>query len=125
MAGYQCELCNGEEQAAVLITPLTGADTMAVGVECLPVALCGMLASSLGVDGDTLYEKAAELQAAAQAAAAAAAEPEPPAGTLPKRAAGASGRRPARPGRQAARTAAKAPRAASDGRVPPAGGEPQ
>lgn len=55
MAGYACSLCEGEEQATVLITPLTGGETMAVGEGCMAVAFTGMLAGHLQIDAEKLY----------------------------------------------------------------------
>lgn len=67
---YGCGLCEDAEQATFLITPLTGGDTMAVGNDCAPVALCGMLASYLGIDADKLWAKAEQLVKAGMKAAA-------------------------------------------------------
>lgn len=53
---YGCKLCDGKEQAAFLITPLSGADTTAVGQQCLPLALMSMLSASLNIDNDKLYD---------------------------------------------------------------------
>lgn len=108
MAGYACEMCGGEEQGAILITPLNGADTMSIGEKCMPVALTGMLAGTLGIDGDKLYAAAERLQKAAQGAQDGQGGGGGGQGGIPKRQPGASGRRPARTSRQAARTAAAA-----------------
>jgi len=51
---YTCSLCDGKEQAAFLITPLSGADTMAVGQQCAPDALVTLLAGYLDVAPDDL-----------------------------------------------------------------------
>jgi hypothetical protein len=73
MAGYECELCDQQEQAAVLITPLVGGETMAVGQDCMAVAFTGMLAGSLGIDAEDLGKavdrlvKARDRKAAAEA----------------------------------------------------------
>lgn len=59
MAGYECSLCGGDEPATILITPLQGGETMAVGNDCMAVAFTGMLAGHLEVDPEELW-KAAE-----------------------------------------------------------------
>lgn len=53
---YMCKLCDGAEQAQFLITPLSGADTMAVGQSCAPMALISMLGSYMDVDVPKLYD---------------------------------------------------------------------
>lgn len=76
MAGYVCGGCDGAEPATILITPLNGAETLAVGEECMPVTLTGMLAGTLGVDAEALWDAATQLteveaeEAAQQAAQA-------------------------------------------------------
>lgn len=125
MAGYDCEMCAGAEPGAVLITPLNGADTMAIGQECLPVALTGMLASTLGVDPSKLYAAVERLQKAAQAPQDGQNGDGGDQAAMPKRQPGASGRRPSRPSRQAARTAAAAPGDGDGGAAAPAGGDDQ
>lgn len=55
MAGYDCDLCSGEERASVLITPLAGGETMAVGESCMAVAFTGMLAGHLQIDPEKLF----------------------------------------------------------------------
>lgn len=73
MAGYACELCSGQEGATLLITPLTGGETMAVGPDCVGTALTGMLSAALDLDVDKLADaidrltKARDRQAAKQA----------------------------------------------------------
>lgn len=74
MAGYECALCQGEEQATLLITPLTGGETMAVGESCMAVAFTGMLAGHLGVGADKLWAAAERLVKREQAKAAKAPE---------------------------------------------------
>jgi hypothetical protein len=56
MAGYACTLCNGDEPAVMLITPLTGGDTMPVGEGCAITALIGLLSAHVDVDPERLYE---------------------------------------------------------------------
>lgn len=51
----------------MLITPLTGGPTMAVGRECMPVTLTGMLAGTAGIDGGKLWAAVERLQKATQA----------------------------------------------------------
>lgn len=70
MAGYECSLCSGQEQAVLLITPLTGGETMAVGPDCMAVGLAGMLAGHLGIDADKLWDAAQRLLTKQLAAAA-------------------------------------------------------
>ena len=53
---YNCGLCDGAERAVLLITPLSGADTMAVGQQCAALAYISLLASTLDIDTDKLYE---------------------------------------------------------------------
>lgn len=73
MSGYECSLCDGTEQATILITPLTGGDTMAVGQGCMATAFTGMLAGTLGLDAEELGKavdrltKARDRKAAAEA----------------------------------------------------------
>jgi hypothetical protein len=55
VAGYECSLCQGEEQATILITPLTGGETMAIGEDCMSVAFTGMLAGHLAIDAEKLW----------------------------------------------------------------------
>ena len=74
MAGYECSLCGGAEQATLLVTPLTGGETMAIGPDCMGVAFAGMLAGHLGIDPEALY-KAADRLAKAEAKRAAKAVP--------------------------------------------------
>ena len=56
MPGYECGVCEGAEQAAILVTPLTGGDTMPLGASCAPVGLVSIIASMTGVDADGLYD---------------------------------------------------------------------
>lgn len=51
---YNCELCDTGEQAALLITPLNGAPSMAVGNACAATALTTLLAGYLDVPADDL-----------------------------------------------------------------------
>lgn len=75
---YQCHLCDGAEQAVMLVTPLAGGDTMAVGADCMLTALCGLLSVHAQVDTERLYDAVLGLQGIAEANARAAAEDEPP-----------------------------------------------
>lgn len=61
MPGYQCGACDGAEPAVVLITPLSGAETLAVGNNCLPVTWCGMFAGVTGLDPEQLWDAAVAL----------------------------------------------------------------
>ena len=74
MAGYECSLCGGAEQATLLVTPLTGGETMAIGPDCMGVAFAGMLAGHLGIDPEALYKAADRLAKAEAKRAAKAAE---------------------------------------------------
>lgn len=92
---YTCHLCNDAEQASILITPLSGGDTLAIGPNCLVTGYCGLLSVLMDVDAEQLYDGLVALQAATKAAQAAAQ-------------AGKSARRPA---------AARKPRAAKSGQT--------
>lgn len=78
---YTCHLCADAEPAIVLITPLRGGDTMAIGENCMVTGYCGLLSVLMGIDAEQLYDGLVALQAATQAAeaAAAAATPDKPA----------------------------------------------
>lgn len=76
MAGYECSLCGGDEQATILITPLTGGETMAVGEDCMAVAFTGMLAGHLQIDPEGLWKACERLMKAAAKAEARHAEAE-------------------------------------------------
>jgi hypothetical protein len=73
VSGYGCSLCGEDEQATLLITPLTGGDTMAIGQNCMATAFTGMLAGTLGLDAEELGKavdrltKARDRKAAAEA----------------------------------------------------------
>jgi hypothetical protein len=72
MAGYSCGGCDGEEPAAILITPLNGAETLAIGENCMPVTWCGILAGVIDVPAEALWDACVALKEAigdAQAAA--------------------------------------------------------
>jgi hypothetical protein len=88
VAGYDCSLCSGEEQANILITPLTGGETMAVGEDCMSVAFTGMLAGHLGLDAEKLWAAIERLMKAAAKAEARQAEHQadtgPPEGPGPE-----------------------------------------
>ncbi len=53
---YMCLLCDGAESAVLLITPLTGGETMAIGNTCYMVGLTGLMSSFLEVDAEGLYD---------------------------------------------------------------------
>ena len=69
---YTCHLCNDAEQATILITPLKGGDTMAIGEGCMVMGYCGLLSVLMDVDAEQLYDGLVALQAATLAARAAA-----------------------------------------------------
>jgi hypothetical protein len=71
--GYTCHLCNDAEPASILITPLSGGDTLAIGQACLVTGYCGLLSVLMGVDAEQLYDGLLSLQQATKAAEAAAA----------------------------------------------------
>lgn len=79
--GYGCHLCNDAEPAAILITPLSGGDTLAIGQACLVTGYCGLLSVLMDVDAEQLYDGLVALQDATRMAeaAAAAATPDKPA----------------------------------------------
>lgn len=64
MAGYACGGCDGAEPAAILITPLNGAETLAIGENCMPVTWCGILAGVLGLEAEQLWDAAVALKQA-------------------------------------------------------------
>lgn len=61
---YQCNLCDSAEPAVMLITPLAGGDTMAVGADCILTGLCGLLSVYAQVDTERLYDALIALQQA-------------------------------------------------------------
>lgn len=122
--GYQCESCEGERPVSVLITPLSGGQTMASCGECMPITLAGLLGAMTGVDPNSIYDYVQSQQAAQLAAETAQAAQDGAAEQLPKRQPGASGKRPVRPSRQAARTAKAAAPAADSAEPGAAGGDP-
>lgn len=71
---YQCHLCDSAEPAVMLVTPLAGGDTMAVGADCMLTALCGLLSVHAQVDTERLYDAVVGLQGQAEADAIEAAE---------------------------------------------------
>ena len=75
MAGYACGLCDPPEQATILITPLTGGETMAIGEGCMSVAFTGMLAGHLGIDAEKLWAACERLVKAEARKAAVRADP--------------------------------------------------
>jgi hypothetical protein len=78
---YTCHLCADAEPAIVLITPLRGGDTLAIGEACMATGYCGLLSVLMGVDAEQLYDGLVALQATtreAQAAADAATPDKPP-----------------------------------------------
>lgn len=74
---YTCHLCNDAEPAVILITPLRGGDTMAIGEACMVMGYCGLLSVLMDVDAEQLYDGLVALQAATKAAQAAADAPTP------------------------------------------------
>lgn len=75
---YQCHLCDSAEPAVMLVTPLAGGDTMAVGADCMLTALCGLLSVHAQVDTERLYDAVVGLQGQAEADARAATEDDQP-----------------------------------------------
>lgn len=61
---YTCHLCDGAEQAVMLVTPLAGGDTMAIGAGCMLTGLCGLLSVHAQVDTERLYDALIALQQA-------------------------------------------------------------
>lgn len=53
---YDCKLCDGAERAVFLVTPLNGADTMAVGNACAVAALASMLATYVDLPPDKVLQ---------------------------------------------------------------------
>jgi hypothetical protein len=106
---YMCLLCDGEESAVLLITPLTGGETLAVGNACYMVGLTGLMSSFLEVDAEGLYDAIrGHVNALAEAEAAGTADSPgeaATAATAPPGAAKAPGRRARKP------AAARAPKA--------------
>lgn len=74
---YTCHLCNDAEPATILITPLRGGDTMAIGEACMVMGYCGLLSVLMDVDAEQLYDGLVSLQEATRAAEAAAVAPAP------------------------------------------------
>lgn len=74
---YTCHLCADAEPAIVLVTPLRGGDTMAIGQNCMVMGYCGLLSVLMDVDAEQLYDGLVALQTATRAAEAAAAAPAP------------------------------------------------
>lgn len=72
---YTCHLCNDAEPATILITPLRGGDTMAIGEACMVMGYCGLLSVLMDVDAEQLYDGLVSLQEATRAAEVAAAAP--------------------------------------------------
>jgi len=58
---YMCALCGEGEAATVLLTPLTGGDTMPIGPDCMVTGLCGLLSVATGTDPGKLYDALTEL----------------------------------------------------------------
>lgn len=67
---YTCHLCADAEPATVLITPLQGGDTMAIGPDCMVTGLCGLLSVAVQIDAEALYDAIIKLRADADASAA-------------------------------------------------------
>lgn len=74
---YTCHLCNDAEPATILITPLKGGDTLAIGQACLVTGYCGLLSVLMDVDAEQLYDGLVALQTATRTAEAAADAPAP------------------------------------------------
>lgn len=70
---YQCKFCDGGNKPVMVLQPLTGGDTAAACDDCVPIASTMLLADSLGVDVEQLYEAVLK-EVKRQAAAAARAE---------------------------------------------------
>lgn len=71
---YRCSLCGDAEPATVLVTPLSGGETMAIGPDCVVTGLCGLLSVAADVDAEALYDaiialKRGQGQASAEAPA--------------------------------------------------------
>jgi hypothetical protein len=64
---YTCHLCADAEPATVLITPLAGGDTMAIGSDCMVTGLCGLLSVATQVDPEQLYDHIIKLRQEAEA----------------------------------------------------------
>jgi hypothetical protein len=64
MAGYLCGGCDGAEPAAILITPLNGAETLAIGENCMPVTWTGILAGVIDVPAEALWDACVALKQA-------------------------------------------------------------
>lgn len=67
MAGYGCDGCDSRERAVLLVTPLAGGETLAVGADCMPVMMTQLLAGTVGIDADKLWAAVDRLQKRAQA----------------------------------------------------------
>jgi hypothetical protein len=80
---YTCHLCADAEQATVLITPLQGGDTMAIGPNCMVTGLCGLLSVATQTDAEQLYDAIITLRQAQDDAAAAAAKASAGSGAKP------------------------------------------
>jgi len=76
---YTCHLCADAEAATVLITPLQGGDTMAIGPDCMVTGLCGLLSVATQTDAEALYDAIIKLRQDQdqQAAAGAAGDLDP------------------------------------------------
>lgn len=74
---YTCHLCADAEPAIVLVTPLRGGDTLAIGQNCMVTGYCGLLSVLMDVDAEQLYDGLVALQTATRTAEAAAAAPAP------------------------------------------------
>jgi len=78
---YLCNLCAEAEPATVLVTPLSGGETMAIGADCVITGLCGLLSVAAQVDAEQLYDAIIGLRAAQdQAPAEGASGAQAPAG---------------------------------------------
>lgn len=66
---YTCHLCADAESATILVTPLAGGDTMAIGADCMVTGLCGLLSVATQVDPEQLYDLIITLRQQAEAEA--------------------------------------------------------
>lgn len=85
---YTCHLCADAEPATVLITPLQGGDTMAIGPDCMVTGLCGLLSVATQTDAEALYDAIIKLRQDQDASAAAPADPDAPCHAMQQQAQG-------------------------------------
>jgi hypothetical protein len=58
---YDCAICEGAERATLLLTPLSGAPSTALGDNCIPLALVSIAANSLGLEAGKAWDALLEL----------------------------------------------------------------